>query len=460
MTPNEKYAKEIMSAFQTAKGKGYCFCINPILPYKLVAQTAIGISSKDESRKILIVTPYYDVTNKIKGELIKIDDKEHTNISYLTKLYVNPKYNYNYDCTIVVGINGEDSIDLELLRKLDSCSKFTLFIFTINSLPNDINLFLTKHSNFLKTTVTPNEARMAYLYSPVEEWRCGVELSETDREEYDKANQYIADCISIFGDLKTIEKCARGDKLLNISASEFRYNFAIENGWNEHLNMNSDYEKSIDEIYNPNTLNEKANTFYTITHKRKEIAINNDNKLIEIGKIVRENYDKKICIVSKSGEMALAIANYLNGEEFAELNIKCGQYHDCIPETYGIDDEGNILIRKSGKDKGKPVILKSQASSTQYERLYNFDIINIMSIKFASNVKLKISFDLIIFTDCLTANIIDFKSRFINSYCNSLPNKVYRLYSTNTIEEKSLNSENIMSNVQIMSHIEEKFIFD
>jgi len=458
MTPIEKYTNEIISAFRANYGKGYCFCIMPLTPYKLIASIAIAILNKNTDRKIFIVTPYYDVTNKIKEEINKLDNNEHKNIIFSGKQYINPKFNYNYDCIITVGINGNDVGDIDKLRKFDSCAKFLLMIFTEINLNNDMNIFLVKHSTFLKTTVTPNEARMAYIYSPVKEWRCGVPLNEVDKEEYDKAEQFISESITIFGSLSNIEKCARGDKLLNISASEFRYSFAEENGWNEHLDMTSDYEREIDKIYNPNALSERANTFYTITYKRKELAIKNDNKLIEIGNIIKNNLDKKIVIVSKSGETALAIAKFLNSEEYQNLGIKCGQYHDCIPDTYATDDEGNFIVIKSGKDKGKPKILKSQAASTQYEKLYNANLINVLSIKFAYNTKLKINFDLIIFTDCLTSNIVDFKNRFINSYCNIIPNQVYRIYSINTIEEKSLNKENILNNVQIMSNTNENYI--
>ena len=258
--------------------------------------------------------------------------------------------------------------------------------------------------------------------------------------------------------MSNIEKCARGDNLLNISASEFRYNFANENGWNEHLDMKSDYDRSIDEIYNPNALNERANTFYTIVRNRKDMAIKNDNKLQIIANIVTENANKKICIVSKSGETALAIANYLNQEEYQKLGIRCGQYHDCIPDTYATDSDGNIMLRKSGKDKGNPIILKSQASSTQYERLFNMGLINVLSIKFATNTKLKIAFDLIIFADSLTANIGQFKSRFANSYCTTIPNQVYRIYTINSIEERDINKENIPNNVQIMTQMAENYI--
>ena len=71
MTPIEKYNNEIMNGFQQAKGKGYCFCINPITPYKLVALTAINVCNKDKERTCFIVTPYYDVSNKIKFEINK-----------------------------------------------------------------------------------------------------------------------------------------------------------------------------------------------------------------------------------------------------------------------------------------------------------------------------------------------------------------------------------------------------
>ena len=458
MTPIEKYNNEIMNGFQQAKGKGYCFCINPITPYKLVALTAINVCNKDKERTCFIVTPYYDVSNKIKFEIEKAAPNNDFKINFTGKQYINPKFNYNYDCIITIGINGDEKDDVEKLRKLNSCSKFTLFVFTESSLSAEINEFLVRHSSFIKTSVTPNEARVAYLNCPVEEWRYGVPFSEIEQEEYDKATKYINDCITIFGGLSNIEKCARGDNLLNISASEFRYNFANENGWNEHLDMKSDYDRSIDEIYNPNTLNERANTFYTIIRNRKDMAIKNDNKLQIIANIVAENSNKKICIVSKSGETALAIANYLNQEEYQKLGIRCGQYHDCIPDTYATDSDGNIMLRKSGKDKGNPIILKSQASSTQYERLFNMGLINVLSIKFATNTKLKIAFDLIIFADSLTANIGQFKSRFANSYCTTIPNQVYRIYTINSIEERDINKENIPNNVQIMTQMAENYI--
>ena len=458
MTPIEKYNKEIMDAFQQAKGRGYCFCVNPITPYKLVALTAVTACNKDKERTCFIVTPYYDVTNKIKYEIEKLSPNNDFKINFTGKQYINPKFNYNYDCIIIVGINGDEKDDVDKLRKLTNCSKFTLIVLTESSVTHEMNEFLLRHSTFLKTTVTPNEARAAYLNCPVDEWRYGVPFTPTDQEEYDKANKFISESITIFGGLDNIEKCARGDNHLNISASEFRYQFAAENGWTEHLDMRSDYDKSIDDIYNPNALNDRANTFYTITRKRKEIALKNDNKLQIIADIVSKNVDKKIVIVSKDGEMALAIANYLNQEEYQKLGIRCGQYHDCIPDTYATDSDGNIMLRKSGKDKGNPIILKSQASSTQYERLYNSGLINVLSIKFATNIKLKIAFDLIIFSDSLTANITQFKTRFANCYCNSVPNQVYRIYTMNSIEERDINKENIGNNVQIMTNMSENYI--
>lgn len=451
MTINEKYSAEIMAEFQRAAGKGYCFCVNPITPYKLVAQTAINVCNKDTNRKVYIVTSFYDYTQKIKAEIAKIAPENNYNVTYNGSIYINPKFNYNYDCTIVVGINGEDNGDIEKLRKLINCSKFTLVIFTNSALSVEMNKFVQSNLKFLKTSITPDEARVAYLYSPVEEYRYSVPLSDLDKEEYDKADAFIRESITIFGSLQNIEQCARGNKVLNISASEFRYNFAKENSWNEHLDMTSDYERSIDDVYNPNALNERANTFYTISHKRKEIALRNENKYAKIAEIVKNNADKKIVIVSKHGETALTIANYLNQPEFQELGINCGQYHDCIPDAYDVDNEGNVIVQKSGKDKGKPKVIKSQALSSRYLALFNANSINILSIKFASNPKLKIAFDLIIFTDPNTANITHFKNRFVNAVCTESPNKVYRIYSKDTIEERDINNENILNNVQIMS---------
>ena len=294
------------------------------------------------------------------------------------------------------------------------------------------------------------------IYSPVEEHRYGVELSDDDRELYNKYTDYITTCISIFGELSNIEKCKKGDDKLGISAADFRNTIAYENGWREDLDTNIPFMKQIDDIYNPNILFERACTFYTITKQRRDLVCDNDAKLEVIKNICLDNKDKKILIISKRGEYAAKITKYLNENS----DIKCGDYHDCIEDAIAIDDMGIPILVKSGVNKGKPRVIGAQAQSSLNERRFNAGYINALSIKSASNIKLKIACDIVILTSSLCDNIIEVKSRFTDIVFNSVPTKTFRVYCNSTIENDKLNKEKENTLFTIINETENNVLYD
>ena len=109
-------------------------------------------------------------------------------------------------------------------------------------------------------------------------------------------------------------------------------------------------------------------------------------------------------------------------------DIKCGDYHDCIEDAIAIDDMGIPILVKSGVNKGKPRVVGAQAQSSLNERRFNAGYINALSIKSASNIKLKIACDIVILTSSLCDNIIEVKSRFTDIVFNSVPTKTFRVY--------------------------------
>ena len=212
----------------------------------------------------------------------------------------------------------------------------------------------------------------------------------------------------------------------------------------------------IDDNYNPNILFEKACTFYNISNERRNILLNNKNKINEICDICLKNMDKKILILSKNGEFAAAITNYIN---LTLKNDTCGDYHDCIEDMAAVDMYGNPILIKSGKDKGKPKIVKSAAISSNNEKRFNNGNINILSAKVSSNIKLSINVDIVIFTDGISTDIIEVKSRFTNSTFN-VPTITYRLFTNDTIEHKKLLEKNQPANIRIYNTNEKNAIFD
>ena len=254
------------------------------------------------------------------------------------------------------------------------------------------NEFITKVRNLLPNiainTNVDNLQKTANIYSPVEEHRIGVYFDEEDKKEYDKQTDYINTSIKIFGELSNIEKCKNGDPTLNISAASFREQLARENGWSEELNTSIDFHKQIDDIYNPNTLYERACTFYTITKKRRDFVSDNNSKLDAILKICKDNPKKQILIISKRGEFAARVTKHLiaNG-------VYCGDFHDCIEDTILRDEFGVPISIKSGKHKGEPKIIKSQAISSLNLRAFNDKALNVLSIKNSSNNGLRYSYN-------------------------------------------------------------------
>lgn len=454
MKNKDKLINQVIDSFQRLRGKASVYCFSKDVIPELLYHIITRLTQKHKDASIFIVVDCYDTRKSILGYLKEnnINEDNGYNIKCLSVDYIREQYNYSYDLIITVGINDNFSI----LNKLCRESKFTLSILTKNIMDNN---FINNIRNILPCIDTADldiAIRHDNIYSPVEEHRYGVELSDDDRELYNKYTDYITTCISIFGELSNIEKCKKGDDKLGISAAEFRNTVAYENGWREDLDTNIPFMKQIDDIYNPNILFERACTFYTITKQRRDLVCDNDAKLEVIKNICLDNKDKKILIISKRGEYAAKITKYLNENS----DIKCGDYHDCIEDAIAVDDMGVPILVKSGVNKGKPRVVGAQAQSSLNERRFNAGYINALSIKSASNIKLKIACDMVILTSSLCDNIIEVKSRFTDIVFNSVPTKTFRVYCNSTIENDKLNKEKENTLFTIINETENNVLYD
>lgn len=452
MKNKDKLIEEIKQGFQANKGKGSIYCFTKEIIPDIVFNMIISFKKKHTNESILVVTDNYnrrlDIINRFNK--VEADYIKTLNVTIMSSDYVNTKYRYRYKFIIIIGVND----DLFKIEHLSWDSTFMFCILTKNNMNFDFINGVRKLMPEIKTTVSDASIKSDNIYSPVEEHIYGVSMSDDDRELYLKYTDYINTCISIFGDLSNIEKCKHGDDKLNISSTEFRHTLAKENGWNEHLDTSIDYHKQIDDIYNPNILFERACNFYTISKQRRDLVSDNEAKLEIIKNICDTNRDKRIVIISKRGEYAAKVTNYLNS-----VGISCGDYHDCIDDKMAVDDEGNPILVKSGSKKGLPKVIGSQAISTLNMRWFNEGQINVLSIKNSSNVKLKIACDLIIFTSTMCESIIDIKKRFTNIDFIGIPTITYRIYCNGTIESDKLNKA-VSNNIKIIDENENFIQYD
>lgn len=453
MTNEQKFILQVMDKFVEQKGKGTCYAYKPIKPENIVTVFINAHRQKRTDTKILIITNTYEERLKIKNIL-----ETHNllyNVTILTKTYINHKYNYVYCFTFLIGCNN----DYELIYQLCNQSKFTLNILTEYNKDTE---FYTKINTILPvitTNITFSDLSKDRLNYPVEEMHIPVQLSDDDIEQYSKYNEYVNTSMSIFGSFENADKCRLGDSNLNISAGEFRYTLAKENGWSEVLDTTIEFNKRIDDIYNPNSLFERANTLYGIIRERLNLVTDNVAKLPVIVDIINRHPDKKILIVSKRGEFANTVANYINDN----TEYLCGEYHDCIPEQYIKDENGKDIVYKSGENKGKRKIFKSKALSTmclnRFNSSDNSQKINLLSIKNSSDVELKTAIDVVIFTSSVCNSPNDFITRFANIEFNSNPLTSYVLYSNGTIECNKLSERTLTNNVKLIE-IEKNVEFD
>ena len=454
MKGKDKLINQVVDGFQHLKGKASVYCFSKDVIPELLYHIITKLTQKHKDASIFIVVDCYNTRKSIINYFKEHNVREDTgyNIKCLSVDYIKDKYRYSYALTISVGVNDNFAI----INKLCSESKFTLCVLTENIMNNN---FITNVRNILPCIDTADldiAIRHDNIYSPVEEHRYGVDLSDDDRELYNKYTDYITTSISIFGDLSNIEKCKKGDDKLGISAADFRNTVAHENGWREDLDTNVPFMKQIDDIYNPNVLFERACTFYTIIKQRRDLVCDNEAKLEIIRNICLDNKDKKILIISKRGEYAAKVTKYLN----ECLDLRCGDYHDCIENTIATDEMGIPILVKTGVNKGKPRVIGAQAQSSLNEKRFNAGSINILSIKSASNVKLKIACDMVILTSSLCDNIIEVKSRFTDVVFNGVPTKTYRIYCNGTIENDKLNKEKENTLFTIINETENNVLYD
>lgn len=445
MKNNEQFIKEICLGFQKYRGKASAYCFPPFKAEEVIFNIIALYRRKRPDTQILIVVK--DFISRLKiVEYLGANNIDISNIKILSEDYINKSIQYKNNIILMV-----DIFNIITIKQLECGSQFTFCLFTKNIMDNNFIISVRSILPEITVTVTNTAALIDKASLPVKEERISVELTDNDRIEYDKCNKFITESITIFGSLEIADKCRVGDMNNGISAASFREDLAYRNGWNTELDCTYEFNKQIDEIYNPNQLYQRSCLLYNIINTRRNLVTDCENKLYAIEKIINNNIEKKILIISKKGEFANLIYNHINNNALG----KCGVYHDNIESQYVKDENGNIICYKTGENKGKPKPFGSIAISKLYLDKYNNGEINILSTKTNLDKTIKLQVDIIIFTSSLFGDIEEFIFKYPNIEINE-PIYIYKLYCNNTIEYSRLNAKPIKNNVTIIE--EEKNI--
>lgn len=439
----EEAVKGLMEEFQAHKGKGYCYVYPPANPITFVTQFIQGIKNKRPDGRILVIVEDWSLTDKCKSAFkgmldSDIYDKFIQDITFLSTKYVNTTFRFRYTFGVTIGLNN----NYPIYAYLNRVCQFVLGILTKDNMNADFKYGINLELPLLKVNLDESNVTAARINTPVNEYRIGIQFTEADKQTYDKYNAFIKSCNTIFGGIDNITKCRVGDKDKGISSVEFRYRLANANGWSEKLDTTTEFNRQIDEIYNPVSLYQRAESFFNITRARRELVMNSENKFNTIFKVIEDNPGKKILVVCKDGNYANKLMNYLNNavEGYDKREI-AGCYHDEVEARYFSDNFGNTIVYKSGKHKGEPRLFKSAVVSTYFEELFNSNRINVLIIKESSNNKLSVNADIIVYTSSLLADIFDFKKRYANVTFTNNITTLYKIFYSGSIEEDSINRE-------------------
>ena len=226
-----------------------------------------------------------------------------------------------------------------------------------------------------------------------------------------------------------------GDEKLNISSASICDKIAMENGWNEHLDMTFDFNRSIDELYNPNSLRERASNTYEVIRNRSVLISDYEGKLEEIFKLVKQHQNEKILIISKRGDFANKVTTYIN-ERF-EHDV-CGNYHNKAEDIPAVDIDGNPVYVKSGEEKGKRKSMGYRAQMTLNENKFNLGRLSCLSLSNSPDKSLCCDFSVVIITSPLCEDIKSYLYRLSNIMLINEKIKLFSIFCKNTIEQQKL----------------------
>lgn len=440
MTPNE-IVEDALNKWHANRCVGTMYIRHPVDPRAVLIMSLQKIYNKSPSYRIAIIVPdnytRAEITNYLTHQnspndvgFKKLIDEDILRIFTITYAVENYKEIEGFPLVIYYKFKRLTyPLDYVLERV-----KFKLVIITeLLKTPIEIST-LYKHCPTLDCFRIVDIDGLR-LQTPVEKIEYVVSMDANDYSKYTEYSDYIGKSLSIFGQFENIDKCRQGDGVM--SSFEFCKSIATYNGWSEDLDMSFEFNRQIDESFNPNTIYERSILVYDIIRKRNALVAGNNAKLDAILDIVSKNTDKKILILSKSGEFANSIT-----EKLLANGILCGNAHNKAPQEQAKDDYGNFILVKSGPNKGAVKMLGCKAIETRNVIAFNNKDMIALSATESINPEITIDVDVIIITSAMCKLLKDFLLRLVNLKIKSTNLKYYVLFCADTIEQNKAQSRN------------------
>lgn len=448
------------------KGAGTAIIPSPLNDKLMVLGVLQRVYSRSPTSNVVVITNSFSERQAMIEFITQQENSDENNeefkeliksgkLKVFTDRYIknNNVYNYPY---LAIWYRPNTVCD-ELIHYVRSC-KFKLIV--LNKFPTNYNDVLSLYKIApLLSDFQQAEMEQIRISTPVEEMQIGIDIPK-DSNVYELLkyyDEYIATSLNIFGSFDVMQQANTGNFQLNISSTQICYQIAKENGWNEHLDMNINFNIELDKLYNPNNLKERASKTYEIIRERGKVLADFEGKLDVILDIVRQHKDKKILIINKRAEFASTVTNYIN--DLSET-ICCADYHDKVDNIPAITLNGNPIFYKSGSKKGERKMMGAKAQKTFNVERFNNDFINILSTNNAPDKNLAIDVDIILITSPMCEDIKSYIYRLSKLYFRSRCIKLYSLYCKNTMEQKMIEKKELLQSHNVKNSTDEENNFE
>lgn len=453
MTEEQVYLNAV-EVWRVNKGIGTFVIPAPFDSLKPLLYILPQLYNKSPTTNIVIIVKDFADRSSIENYLTTLNNEvwnnsfrtviHNGNLRILTTEYAAEHINeYSPLLTIIYNPSIFHFVHIAMIEK----SKFKLVI--LNKLldsktMDDFYTVAPSIGNFSQNVI--DEVR---TNRPVKECLVGLTIvpdSELDKE-MNYYNREISTALAIFGNFDNIKYARLGNSDTNCSSMMICDAIARTNGWDNHLDMSSEFNRDIDKLYSPAAIKERADSIYNIIRERSTKLASSKDKLSNILDIVNDNSDKNILIINKYGEFANLVTDYLNDKSGKRI---CANCHDKVDNVPAVDDYGNPILIKSGAKKGQPKLLGVIAQKKLAQKLMNTHKINVISCGASPDKSLDVDIDLLIITSPLCDTIESYFYRLSKVHFS---NEVllYTLFYKGTLEEKKLEDRTIPVNHTIIN---------
>ena len=232
-----------------------------------------------------------------------------------------------------------------------------------------------------------------------------VPMSQDTHKRYFDIENRMNDIMGVFRNYDNIKNCVFG--LGNKSAYQCRIDFAGENAWNKDLNVSIPLFAQIDKFYNPDALYDQATLYQTLVTERDKVVSKCPDKIEAVLSILKVNKYKRFIVLAKGNDMCDDIVKQAKSLKIATESIHAETRNSTLR-----DDNGNLILVKTGANKGKPKVFGTKLVNDSIVARFNNKKLRALVTTGTLDKSLKIEgVDAIICTSPKAASYYDLKSR-------------------------------------------------